>query len=194
MDPQLYRLLFLLQALPAGRHLRPGRARSTTCCPSRTKAVSQASFEADHPSGWSRSPLRDPRPSRHAIVNQPSHATGTRPVKVATLGIVAARHAVSPVPWLPLRGPLTGLTPALASGKSRPSCALRRLFRRHHLRRQRPPCGKPSTTSPGISKDRPSAGSTVEESTPANDIAAERFGMTGTTASSVFRLRGSSPP
>jgi len=34
-----------------------------------------------------RSSLRNLRPSRHAIASQPSHATGTRPVKVATLGI-----------------------------------------------------------------------------------------------------------
>ena len=54
---------------------------------SRTRTVSRAAFAAVHPCGMDRSPLRNLRPSRHAIANQPSHATGTRPVKVATLGI-----------------------------------------------------------------------------------------------------------
>lgn len=162
---------------------------------SRTRTVNQAAFAAAPPLQVGARPLAGPPTvatrHREPALTRYRNKTGE---SCDSWGFVAARPAVQPVAWLPLRGPLTGLTPALASGKSRPSCASRRLFRRYHLRRQSLPCGKPSAASPGISKDRPSAGSSAEESTPAGSIAAACFGMNGATGSSSFRLRGSSPP
>jgi len=161
----------------------------------RTRAINQVSCETLHPLRDGRNTLRCSRPSRHAIASIPSHATGTRPAKVAILGIHRRPSCgSSQLPAMPLHGPSAGLTPTLAIGISGPSCASRRLFRRHHLCHHQLPCGKLLAASPGFFQRSPLRRLPIEESTPAIDIAAACFGKKRTTASSVFRLRGSSPP
>jgi hypothetical protein len=123
---------------------------------SRTRAVSQAPLEAVHPSRWKRSPLRDLRPSRHAIVNQPSHATGTGPVKVATLGdssLPAMRFRQLPGRRSADLSP--GRPPLFRVGDRDPPVLRVAYSDATIFAADRSPCGKPSAASLGIFQRSP---------------------------------------
>jgi len=98
-----------------------------------------------------RGTRRPPRPPSRS----PTHATRTKPMKVAArwplLPPVARFLLVS---HTPPHGPFTGLIPVLANRCSGPSCTSRRLSRRHHLRLRQGLAGRDRTPLLGISKDR----------------------------------------
>jgi hypothetical protein len=149
-------------------------------------------------------PLGDRRMPQPPL-RSPTHATGTKPMKVVArwplLPPVARFFLVS---HTPPHGPSTGPTPLLSKWVSGPSYTSRHLFRRHHLRLQRDLAGHRQTPLLGFPKIAPPS-CAAEESTPA--VACCRnsrrsFGIRGATAdpcsvSAVFRrpdgLRLSNP-
>jgi hypothetical protein len=150
-----------------------------------------------------RAPLGDQRMPRPPP-RSPTHATGTKPMKVAArwplLPPVARFFLVS---HTPPHGPFTGLTPFLSNRVSGPSCASRHLFRRHHLRLQQGLAGHRQTPLLGISKDRPSVVRCWRVHShrgvcPAREHCCQRqppkLRNQRSHRRSMFRLRGFSPP
>jgi len=143
--------------------------------------------------GQSASPFRRPSSVATRRRTPQSHATGTKPMKVA-----ARRPLLPPVvrfflvSHTPLHGPFTGWRSLLSIGFSGPSCASRHLFRRHHLRLQPGLASRARCLSSGFLKIAPPLYA-AEESTPTGaslqplrDVRSHR--------SSLFHLRGLSPP